>query len=294
MNRVGIHYAYWTQDWNTDFSASIRKAASLGFRAMDFATEDMMALPREKKRDLRKLAEELDVALAFAPATGPDVDIASADPKVRAHGIDYFRRNVEFVAEMGSNILGGIVYSGWQVPFGGSMEEKAAARERSIESLAHILPTAEECGVLYCLEVVNRFEQYLLNTAAEGMAFLERLDSPNARLHLDTFHMNIEEDDMGAAIRLAGQKIGHFHIGECNRRVPGSGSGRMPWKQIFDALQDVGYQGMITMEPFVKAGGEVGKAIALWRDLVDGSEAVLDRDAAAACRFVEEMLRERK
>jgi D-psicose/D-tagatose/L-ribulose 3-epimerase len=293
VNRVGIHYGYFTRNWKTDFAALVRRAAALGFDAMDFATADIMALPPGERRDLRDLAGDMNVELAFAPATGPEVDIASKDSAVRAHGVDYFRRNVEFTAEMGGRIFAGIIYSAWQAKVEGLLDDKTDALARSLDALREILPTAEECGVLYCLEVVNRFEQYLLNTAEEGVAFVDALGSPNAKLLLDTFHMNIEEDDMGKAIRLAGNRLAHFHIGECNRKVPGSGSGRMPWVEIFDALHDVDYRGTITMEPFVRMGGEVGKAICVWRDLVDGGDERLDLDAAEACRFVRRHLQSR-
>lgn len=80
---------------------------------------------------------------------------------------------------------------------------------------------AEEYDINYCLEIVNRYEQYLLNTAAEGVDFVRELDSPKIKLLLDCFHMNIEEDSFSEAIKTAGELLGHFHIGECNRKVPG-------------------------------------------------------------------------
>ncbi len=286
MNRIGIHYGYWTHSWDTDFAAIIRRAASLGFNAVDFATAHMMAMPKEKRAEIRKTAEALDVSLAFAPATGPEVDIASEDRAVRENGVEYFKRCVEFTSEMGSKIFAGIIYSSWQPKLTGTLEDKSGAEERSLEALSRILPTAEDCGVWYCLEVVNRFEQYLLNTSEEGVRFVDRLGGPNARLLLDTFHMNIEEDDLAAAIRLAGPRLGHFHIGECNRKVPGKSGKRMPWEEIFAALRDVDYRETITMEPFVKMGGEVGAAIAVWRDLTEGGGERLDADAAFALDFV--------
>jgi len=101
---------------------------------------------------------------------------------------------------------------------------------------------------------------------------------------LDTFHMNIEEDDMAGAIRLAGHRLGHFHTGECNRRVPGKG--RMPWREIGQALREIGYDGTCCMEPFVKMGGEVGRDIRIWHNMYDDlSENKLDKDAADAVKF---------
>ena len=143
---------------------------------------------------------------------------------------------------------------------------------------------AADHGVHFCLEVLNRFEGYLLNTCAEAVQFVDQVGLPNVHVMLDTFHMNIEEDDMADAIRLAGKRLGHFHTGECNRRVPGKG--RMPWREIGQALREIGYDGNVCMEPFVKMGGQVGQDIRIWHNMYDDlSEARLDRDAADAVRF---------
>jgi len=137
--------------------------------------------------------------------------------------------------------------------------------------------------------VLNRFEGYLLNTCEEAVRFVDEVGEKNVRVMLDTFHMNIEEDDMAEAIRMAGDRLGHFHTGECNRRVPGKG--RMPWREIGRALREIGYEGTVCMEPFVKRGGEVGRDIRIWHDLYeDLSEAKLDKDAADAVRFQRYML----
>ena len=152
-----------------------------------------------------------------------------------------------------------------------------------------MIRTAEDHGITYCLEVVNRFEQFLLNTAAEGVAYVEAVGSPNLKLLLDAFHMNIEEDSIGGAIVTAGDKLGHFHIGETNRKTPGKG--HMPWDEIGQALKKINYQGRVVMEPFVNMGGEVGRDIKVWRDLGNGAdEARLDQDAKDALAFIRSKL----
>ena len=96
--------------------------------------------------------------------------------------------------------------------------------------------------------MVNRFEQYLLNTAAEGVAFVKRLESPNAKVLLDTFHMNIEEDDLVKAILDTGDLLGHFHVGERNRMPPGS-THSLPWEDMAAALKQINYQGASSWSP---------------------------------------------
>jgi D-psicose/D-tagatose/L-ribulose 3-epimerase len=101
--------------------------------------------------------------------------------------------------------------------------------------------------------------------------------------------MNIEETDLGEAIRTAGPLLGHFHTGECNRMVPGQG--RMPWKEIRDALQEIQYDQAVVMEPFVQKGGTVGSDIRVWREMLpECSEEHLDNDAAEGVKFQRRML----
>jgi len=133
--------------------------------------------------------------------------------------------------------------------------------------------------------VVNRFEQFLINTAAEGVCYADEVGSPNLKLFLDTFYMNIEEDYIGEAIITAGDKLGHLHIGECNRKTPGKG--HMPWDEIMRALKTINYQGRIVMEPFTRMGGDVGCDIRVWRDLSgNAGEERMDADAKVALEFI--------
>ena len=139
------------------------------------------------------------------------------------------------------------------------------------------------------MEVLNRFESHILNTAEEGVQFVEEVGMDNVKVMLDTFHMNIEEVSMGAAIRRAGKLLGHFHTGECNRMVPGKG--RIPWREIGDALRDIEYDGTVVMESFVRMGGQVGADIKVWRDISRGAdEARLDEGARRAVEFQRYML----
>ena len=139
------------------------------------------------------------------------------------------------------------------------------------------------------MEVLNRFENHILNTAEEGVAFVKEVGMDNVKVMLDTFHMNIEESSIGNAIRTAGKLLGHFHTGECNRMVPGKG--RIPWREIGDALKDIGYDRTVVMEPFVRMGGQVGSDIKVWRDISrNASEEQLDADAKRAVEFQRYML----
>ncbi len=116
------------------------------------------------------------------------------------------------------------------------------------------------------------------------MRFVKEVGCPNVEVMLDTFHMNIEEQSIAGAIRHAGSLLGHFHTGECNRMVPGQG--RMPWREIGEALRDIGYQGYVVMEPFINRGGQIGRDIHVWRDIKpDITDEKMDEDAKNAVEF---------
>jgi D-psicose/D-tagatose/L-ribulose 3-epimerase len=130
-----------------------------------------------------------------------------------------------------------------------------------------------------------RFETILLNTCEEAMQYCSDVGVNSVKVHLDTFHMNIEEDSIPNAIRLAGDRLGHLHVGEGNRKLPGKGS--MPWEEIGKALRDIGYDKAVVMEPFVKPGGQVGKDIKVWRDLSGGADAeTMDREIKDSLAFL--------
>ena len=139
-------------------------------------------------------------------------------------------------------------------------------RGPAVHAIGKTAQVAKAAGIDLVLEIVNRFETNLLNTTAQGLDFIKETGSDHVRLHLDTFHMNIEEANPAAAIRLAGDKIGYFHIGESNRGYLGDGV--IDFERIFDALLDIGYAKDITFESFSSAVVDeaLSLACAIWRD----------------------------
>ena len=127
-------------------------------------------------------------------------------------------------------------------------------------------------GVEICLEIVNRYEHFMLNTGAKRRYTWMLSAAEMLKMQFDIFHMNIEEDSFVQAILNAGGRIGYMHLGENNRRPPGRGF--LPWKEIFGALKKIGYQGKLTLEPVqhVQRGGEIGNACSIWRDVMPGTD----------------------
>ncbi len=287
MNKIGIYYAYWTHEWDADFHPYIDKVAELGFDILEINGGTIAGMTSKERKDLKTHAEQCGIKLSYCIGLPPRYDIASADVTVRQRGIDFLAEITEGIGEMGGGNLGGIIYTCWPVTLPEGEIDKRSYLERSVDSMRKAVKRAEANNVFYCMEVVNRFEQFLINTCQEAVEYVEAIGSPNAKVMLDTFHMNIEEDFLGEAIVRAGDKLGHFHIGENNRMPPGYG--HIPWTEVAAALRKINYQGDVVMEPFLMPGGQIGRDIRVFRDLSVGLE--MDAEARKALLFMRGLLK---
>jgi D-psicose/D-tagatose/L-ribulose 3-epimerase len=284
-NKVGMFYTFWSTDWMVDFPTVARRVKGLGFDMMEISLSKFHELPEAKKRELKTTAEGLGLTIATCIGLRPDQDFSSPDASVRQAGMEYVKQLLDDCALLKAPVFAGLNFCAWPSSPPPGMTDKRPYVDRAIDSVKKVIKVAEGHGVIYALEVVNRFEQWLVNDAKEALAFCNAVDNPWCKIQLDTFHMNIEEDSFAAAIKSCKGKIGHFHLGEANRRPPGQG--RLPWDEIFGALKEIQYDGTIVMEPFVRAGGAVSRDVAVWRDLSNGaSDEELDRQGRAACNFV--------
>jgi D-psicose/D-tagatose/L-ribulose 3-epimerase len=284
--KYGIYNAYWTHEWSADYEYYIPKVKKLGFDVLEISCAALTSdyASDAKIRDLKQCADDNGIILTAGYGPTKEQNLCSSDPEVVEKAMEFFKMILPKLQKMDIHILGGGLYSYWPLDPTLPMD-KEKDTERAIKNMKRLSVVAEDCGVVLGMEVLNRFEGYIMNTCAEGLAFIRQVDSPNVKVMLDTFHMNIEEDNIGAAIRLAGKDLCHLHLGEQNRLVPGKGS--LPWQEIGQALRDIHYEGCAVMEPFVMKGGTIGSQIRVWRDMVpDISEEALDRDARGAVEFV--------
>lgn len=288
-NRIGIYFAYWTHEWDADFIYYINKVARLGFDTLEICPGNLIGLPKETCRDIRKAADAVGIDLTYCIGIPPQYDLASEDIGIQQAGIAYQKQLIDILYTMGGDTIGGILYSCWPCNFTQGIADKRPWWDRSVHNMSEVSSYANDHGVTLCMEVVNRFEQILLNTAEEAVQYCRDVDNSSCRILLDTYHMNIEEDSFSNAIRTAGPYLHHMHIGETNRKTPGTG--KMDWNTICGTLKDIGYSGHIVMEPFVKMGGTVGGDIKVWRDLSNNcDEKGLDDMAERACRFIREKM----
>jgi len=286
MNKVGIYYAYWTRNWDADFVPLLAKVRQLGFDVLEVNAGTIAELsPRERQR-LMDASQDAGIPMSCCIGLPPSSDLASPDASVRSNGIRHLGRIADAMRDCGIQRLTGIIYSCWPGTLEGRIGGKEEARRWSISSMKEAIRRAEDLGLIYHVEVVNRFEQFLLNTAAEAAAYVREVGSENLKILLDTYHMNIEERSFEDAILTAGSLLGHLHIGENNRTPPGRG--HIPWAEVGRALKAAAFQGWVVMEPFLVPGGEVGRDIKVHRELMPGAD--LDEEARRACAFTRSFL----
>lgn len=287
--KFGIYYAYWEKEWYGNYKYYIEKVSRLGFDVLEIAAHQILQYNDRQLAEIKACAALNGIMLTAGIGPTIDQNLSSSDPAVRANGKAFFSDLLNSLYKLDIHTIGGALYSYWPVDYTKPVD-KEGDWLRGVASIREISKVAEGYGIDLCLEVLNRFENHVMNTAKEGVLFVKQVDRPNVKVMLDTFHMNIEEDSIDGAIRTAGSYLGHLHTGECNRKVPGKG--RIPWREIGEALREINYNRSIVMEPFVRMGGTIGSEIKVWRDLSEGAdEAKLDKDASDSLNFSRYMLK---
>lgn len=176
---------------------------------------------------------------------------------------------VAVARDIGATHISGILYSAFQKYFA---PPTARGVDGAVEVLARVCDRAAESNITIGLEVVNRYETNVLNTAAQAVEMCRRIGVPNVKVHLDTYHMHIEEADIGRAITQTGDDLGYFHIGESHRGYLGSGS--IDFDAVFRGLAAIGYEGPVTFESFSSTvtGQPLSGILGIWRNLWDDGE----------------------
>lgn len=288
--KYGICYCYWSKDWEgSDYPKYIERARRCGFDALEIFYGRTLTMPQSEVDDILAACRANDVEIYVSGGFGPEYDLASFDESVRQAGVQNSITLLKAMARIGAKNFSGINYAPW-CKFDTAFE-KAKATEMAAKSLREIGKACADYDFSWNMEVVNRFEGYLLNIADEAIALCDMVDSPYINILLDTFHGMIEEDDLAEAIRKVGKaRLGHYHMGSNNRRPPRPGF--LPWQDIVNALKDIGYDRCVSFEPLVRTGGTVAlEGGNVWRPMLadNDDEAALDREIIQAREFIQGM-----
>lgn len=283
--KLGIHSLVFTDDWSEKKAqASCRTAAEIGFDLIEVLMFDPPALDiAMTKRAVREAGLELRLGMAL----GSDTDISSDDRETARRGEASVALALEIASELEAPAVSGITYAAFHSY---TAPPTAAQRERVVASLSRLDKRAGELGVRLGLEPVNRYESFMVNTLDQAAALIRDAGASNLFIHMDTFHMNIEEADIAAAIHRNAGLLGYAHVADSNRGL--LGGGHFDIQGYCRALESAGYEGDLTVEAFssrVLAPGLVG-GVRLWREAWEDSVAAargaydLMRVAQAAAR----------
>ncbi|MBV8142217.1 MAG: sugar phosphate isomerase/epimerase [Verrucomicrobia bacterium] len=267
--KFGASTFIWVSPFSNATLDLADKVSRMGFDILEICIEDPKTIDPES---IRKSLEKTGLQARVCGAFGSDRDASSDDPAVRGQAVDYIKKCIDFARELKSPIVAGPMYSAVGKTRLLSKDEKQQQWQLAVESLRKAGDYAGEHGVKLAIEPLNRFETDFINTVEQGLELLDRIAIPNVGFLLDTFHMNIEEKDIAAAIRRAGSKIFHFHTCENDRGTPGTG--HVDWISVRDALRDAGYQGPVVIEAFNSEITEIARAVALWRPLASSPDAL--------------------
>jgi D-psicose/D-tagatose/L-ribulose 3-epimerase len=217
---------------------------------------------------IRKMLEKNHLECTTCSVIPRECHLVSPQPEVRARGVEFLKVCVDRTAELGARLVCGPMYAGLGVMTG--HRRTPEEWNWAVEGLQAVAQHAQKCQVMLCLEPLNRFETYFLNTLADASRLVHDIAAPNVKIHFDTFHANIEERHPAEALRSVAKDLGHVHISENDRGIPGTGHN--DWPGVLKALKVIRYKGWMTIESFAQPEPELAAAAAIWRDIAPSGD----------------------
>jgi D-psicose/D-tagatose/L-ribulose 3-epimerase len=261
-NPIGVHALVWVGDTApASVETAIAQTVAAGFDLLEFSLHDSINLDRAKTRELLTAN---GIQSACSRGLARDADISSDDLAVVERGAALLRESLEVTADIGAGVLTGALYSA----FGKAAHAlTSGGRANVVAVLKELATEAAPKGVTLGLEICNRYETNVVNTARDCLRLADDIGADNVVIHLDTYHMNIEEDDFATPVRACGDRLGYVHIGENHRGYLGSGT--IDFGEFFAALAEIDFRGPLTFESFSSAVVAPGLSndLAIWRNL---------------------------
>lgn len=269
MNKLGTHIQVWKPTWTPqEVAEAAEKAASLGYR---FLEVPIRAPETVDTQAIKEILDSHGMTCVCPYVHAPEMDIATECEETRLLAIEKMKRGIDCAAALGAKWITGPTSSAlgkFDVP------RTELEVDNSIRSMAEIAEYAKGLGINICIEALNRYENNLINTAKQGLAYIERVGAGNLYIQLDSFHMNIEETDIRAAILLLGDRLGYIQVADNYRGY--LGTGEFNFAKLFRALEEISYQNYIGLEVFSSAVSEPAHSgkLAIWRETWSNSEDI--------------------
>lgn len=280
--KFGVNTMVWTTRVDERLAPLFTRIKRWGFDGVElFISPDEPA----NLAQVRTMIETNGLECTTCTVLPRNANLVSSDAEVRARGVDLLKKCVDRSAEVGSHLLCGPLYAGLGVMTGARRTPQEW--EWAVEGLTDVARHAQGVNLTLCLEPLNRFETYFLNTQEDAARLVRDIGASNVLIHFDTFHANIEERNPAASLRSIAKILGHFHISENDRGIPGTGHN--DWRGMLVALQQIGYDGWLTIESFAQPEPDLAAAAAIWRDLAPSGDELAKRGITFIKRLAKEV-----
>ncbi|MBS7614881.1 sugar phosphate isomerase/epimerase [Candidatus Bathyarchaeota archaeon] len=268
----------WAERFDISAIKLIKKAKDIGFEGVEIPLMELDVIDVEKTK---KELKQHGITALGSMGLPKNLDITSSDARTRERGIEHMKRSIEVISELGGDCINGVIYTAW-----GKITGKPRTEEEwkySVDSLKKICQYAKKYGITLGIEPVNRFETYFINTAADAVKLAKDVGEPNIKVHLDTFHMNIEEKNFYQPIKDTGSMLWHMHCCENDRSI--AGTGHVDWDGVFRALSEINYDRWIVVESFTQDMEKIAASTAIWRKMAPSADAL----ASEGLKFLKKM-----
>ena len=261
-NLLGVHALVWVGGWSKDqCREAIKNSAEAGYGLIEIPALDPKSIDVEHTKATLK---EFGLKGACSLGLSFDADINNDDSEIAKRGEARLMDALNVVEHLGGDYLGGVIFSAlgkYKFP------PTKKARDNAVAALKRLAIAAQAKGITLGLEPVNRYESNLLNTGSQALEMIKDIGEPNVVVHLDIYHMNIEEQDLVSPVLEAGNKLGYVHIGASHRGPLGTGN--IDFDSFFGALAKIGYKGTITFESFSSTvvAPDLSSTLGIWRNL---------------------------
>ena len=278
MKGFGVHTSMWTFEWNRE--GAERAVAEARRYPVDFIEIALLDPPAVDGPHSAKLLDEAELPSVCSLGC-PEYAWASKHPEA---AVEFLKVAIDKTAEIGSLALSGVIFGGIGERTGKPPTQ--AERDNIARALGEVLKYAKTKNLLLGIEPVNRYENHIINTGWQAVALIEQVGADNIFIHLDTYHMNIEEKGAGNGILDARPYLKYIHMSESDRGVPGAGT--VDWNEIYATLAAIGFDGGLAMESFINLPPQIGSALSVWRPVAESAEKVM----AEGLPFLKNMARQ--
>lgn len=241
--KLGMNLLLWGTEIDTRLFPVLEKIKSIGYDGVEIPIFDTNPTLWEA---WRKKLDELKLDRIAVTINGPDHHQISADPAMRKITLERNKKALDCAQILGSSLLTGPYHSALGVFTGKPATDQELGW--ATENLFELAEYAKAYNITLGLEYLNRFESYLVSTSDELIHLVDAVNHPNCKLMFDSFHANIEEQDLAAAIHKMGNRLVHVQVSENDRGI--LGRGHVDFKSILKALDEIGYEGMVSVEAF--------------------------------------------